>query len=438
MSMKRRLIGNGVANSGSIFWSAVVQIVSVPVLVHAWGVNAYGVWLMITTIPTYFALSDLGFAAAATSDMTMAYARGERHQVVVTFQSILLLGAGISSAAIALALPLLFMSAQDSGASFWQVHKIALFLVVAYSAAALCSRIALAAHRSVGCYVVGTIVFDVMQSAEGLSVLVAAMLGGGFLSAAAALLVWRLINFLTMSIILQRLRPWLLIGFGAARPSELKRLLAPALAAMSVPLALSLNIQGMILVAGTLISPGAAAVLGPVRTASRVAVQLGGIINRSTMPEFATALAKADRVGLRRLAKVNLFAIGLVLVPGSLLFAAFGSKLVALWTAGQITPPSSFIWIMAVATFSNGIWVFSSNLLLSVNAHGRLSFVAATASLLAIGAAIPLAKVLGLDGIALTVAGAELTAVIFLLYDLRTGIGKRFPQFEWIVRPARP
>ncbi len=104
--MKRRLIGNGLANAGSIFWITVLQIVTVPVLVHAWGVNAYGVWLMITTIPTYFALSDLGFAAAATSDMTIAFARGERHRVVVTFQSVLLLGVAISAAALTRALPL--------------------------------------------------------------------------------------------------------------------------------------------------------------------------------------------------------------------------------------------------------------------------------------------------------------------------------------------
>ena len=67
MSMRRKLIINSVASAGSVFWVALLQIVSVPVLVRAWGVGGYGVWLMITTAPAYFALSDLGFAAAATS-----------------------------------------------------------------------------------------------------------------------------------------------------------------------------------------------------------------------------------------------------------------------------------------------------------------------------------------------------------------------------------
>jgi len=53
---------------------------------------------------------------------------------------------------------------------------------------------------------------------------------------------------------------------------------------MAMPVALALNFQGMIWIAGSTIGPAAAAVLATVRTASRVIIQLIGIFSRAAMP----------------------------------------------------------------------------------------------------------------------------------------------------------
>src|SRR5689334_17280580 len=91
MSVARRLIGGTAANALSITMSAILQLAAVPILTAAWGVSQYGVWLMLTTIPTYFALTDLGFIQAATADMTMHHARNQQDAVVRVFQSIAVL-----------------------------------------------------------------------------------------------------------------------------------------------------------------------------------------------------------------------------------------------------------------------------------------------------------------------------------------------------------
>ena len=52
------------ANMMGKFWVIATQLVCVPVLTWKWGANGYGVWLMLTTVPSYVALTS--FAGSAT------------------------------------------------------------------------------------------------------------------------------------------------------------------------------------------------------------------------------------------------------------------------------------------------------------------------------------------------------------------------------------
>src|SRR5260370_8636696 len=67
--------------------TAIMQIVSVPVFLHFWGVKLYGEWLILSAIPTYLILSDMGFGSVAGNDMTMRVAAGDRDGALETFQS---------------------------------------------------------------------------------------------------------------------------------------------------------------------------------------------------------------------------------------------------------------------------------------------------------------------------------------------------------------
>src|SRR6202140_4262382 len=91
--------------------TAVIQLSTVPCLLHFWGAAKYGDWLILSAIPSYLSLSDLGFGDASGSDMTMRVAAGDRHGAIETFQSSWVL----------LSLVSLFM-ALLAGVVVWQVH----------------------------------------------------------------------------------------------------------------------------------------------------------------------------------------------------------------------------------------------------------------------------------------------------------------------------
>jgi hypothetical protein len=57
----------------------------VPVLASRWGLELYGQWLLLATLPQFLSMSDLGFATAAGTRMTMAVARGDRDEALRLF-----------------------------------------------------------------------------------------------------------------------------------------------------------------------------------------------------------------------------------------------------------------------------------------------------------------------------------------------------------------
>src|SRR5580700_3331050 len=82
----RLLRGFGATALGPVV-TAIIQLGTVPLLLHAWGAAKYGDWLILSAIPSYLGLSDLGFGDASGSDMTMRVAAGDRKGAIETFQS---------------------------------------------------------------------------------------------------------------------------------------------------------------------------------------------------------------------------------------------------------------------------------------------------------------------------------------------------------------
>jgi O-antigen/teichoic acid export membrane protein len=406
-------MSNGIASAGSIFWSAVLQVITVPVLLNYWGAERYGVWLMLSALPVYMALSDLGLGSAATSDMTMAYANGDIGQVNCTFHSVLKLTTLISAGLLLLTCAVLgTLSVMPIDLGFWVDHYDTIVVLIAYACCSIFSRIILAGYRSTRQYAFGTLLYDALQFLEGLSVLILAASGYSYLAGALGLLTGRLLLTGVMVQQIKKRVPVLKVGFSQANTSEIRRILHPALGALSIPAALAINTQGMVLVAGAMVSPVAAAMLSPTRTISRIAIQLVGIINRATIPEFSAACAKGDLPVIRKLIRANAMVMALVLLPGAILFGVFGRQLVELWSKQQISPPLSFVALMALSMFVHGCWYFSSNLLLALNRHTAVAATLLMGAVAAVILAYAVAPTFGLMGVGVSILIAELIAAI--------------------------
>src|SRR5579862_6171416 len=91
----RRLLHGIGANLLGKFWLVVGQVASVPILLSVWGPKGYGLWLMVSAIPSYAVLSDFGFGSAAAVLMTQMVAKDEKAEALRVFQSVGVLVSGI-------------------------------------------------------------------------------------------------------------------------------------------------------------------------------------------------------------------------------------------------------------------------------------------------------------------------------------------------------
>lgn len=409
MSVVSRLFRGTAANAVGMGISTASQLLSVPVLSTAWGVDGYGTWLMLTTIPAYFALSDLGFATAATSAITMQVAKGARDEALRTIQSLFVLLILLSLAVIAMTAIAIAALPLGMYASWLTENSSVILLLTVYSALVMGSRVALVGFKATGYYARGTLSYDSLGFAETLCCLFAAWRGASFIQCVEVLLLSRALIVVALHLQLRRMVPWLRLGVAHASTQELRKLLKPALAATAIPTALALNLQGILLVVGTVISPQAAAMLAPVRTLSRVAIQFVGAINRATMPELSAATACGHASRTSKIVVLNIASVALFLVPSAIFLAVWGDSLVSLWTHNQIHPSATFIAIIASGMVLHGAWYFTANLLLAFNAHIEVARPIGIIAIATIFLAVPTAHFLGLIGVGVVLLLAEAT-----------------------------
>src|SRR5579871_4411753 len=84
---KQRLFFGFLSNVISKFATSLIQLIQVPVFLHFWSVPLYGEWMIVTAIPTYLSLSNMGFGNVAGNEMTMMTARGDQENALSVFQS---------------------------------------------------------------------------------------------------------------------------------------------------------------------------------------------------------------------------------------------------------------------------------------------------------------------------------------------------------------
>jgi len=108
--LKKLLSASG-ANAVSQGAAIAIQLVSVPAFLTVWSPEEYGVWLMLSSIPSYLLLADAGVVPVAINKVS-ALAASERHEeATVTFQSAILFCAMVGLALTALASLFLLVAA---------------------------------------------------------------------------------------------------------------------------------------------------------------------------------------------------------------------------------------------------------------------------------------------------------------------------------------
>jgi O-antigen/teichoic acid export membrane protein len=411
-SLKTKLLRNLGANAYGQAITILVQLVSVPLFLHYWGVALYGEWLILSAIPAYLALSDIGFASVAANDMAMRVAKGDRQGALEVYQSIWLFISVVSvlvGCVLGLVIYATPVNATFSISNISQVQtQQVLIILMVYVLGGLQGGVLNAAFRAAGRYAYGTAVANTVRLAEWAVSVVGLLLGGGVLAIAMLTLVTRLIGMLLLWAMLRKQEPWLYLGSQAATVQQVRNLLKPAVAFMVFPLGLALSLQGMVLIIGMTLGSSAVVVFSAYRTLTRLLVQVITMLSQSVWPEISAAYGAKQMDLVRQLHRkgtnitfwIALFAVAML--------GSAGEWFIGMWTGHAFEQNHLLFALLLATTFINVLWQNSWVVLMATNQHQKITIafiVSAVCGLLLGYITMP---VLGVSGAGLVLLVAEL------------------------------
>lgn len=429
----------------------VEQVLSVPVLLLAWGVGTYGEWLMLSAFTAYFVLTDLGFTSAASNEIARRAAAGEEARARGLFVATTRVFGRASLGVVAVAAALVAAAPVAATLGLERISdaeaKIVLILMLLNAAVQQNRLMLTAGYRARGAY------HRAMTIVGGIAALrVAAMLAAvgllGFRPVHAAMLIaaFMAIEFAAMLAGLRSVampRPRLF----ARRPGGEERLrpyLLMGVDFMLLPLTQAVALQGVLILVGVLLGPAAAAVYGAHRTLARLGYQVSQLFAMSLRAEAGLLSGAADLEGMRRLTlRATQAAVWLALIiAGAQL--ALGREIFEVWTQGRVDWRPDVFALLLAATVAQAAWETTAALRLGANRHKPITRGCLAISLAGLALAAAATPALGLVGAAgpilLAETGIVVLAVAVTLPVLEIGTGRWAREVLapplWIARAA--
>jgi O-antigen/teichoic acid export membrane protein len=432
-STKRRLFLGFLSNLVSKFAMSMIQFIQVPVFLHFWSVPLYGEWMIITAIPTYLSLSNMGFGDVAGNEMTMMAARGDRESALGVFQScwwlisivcttvMLLLGSALYFFPVAERLKLHEIGSTDSK---WVIFYLGCSVLLNQLESLLQS-----AYRCVGRYPYGSFMKSMFALAAFSITLIPVFLGGGARVTALVLASANAFFTIVLCIMVRRDISWIRYGWSHARLSEIRRMAAPAFAFMAFPLGNALNLQGTLMAVGYALGPIAVVVFGTARTVSRVALQMMAMVNNTFWPELSTAFGTNNLPLLRSLHRRSCQMALIISFAMVTIMMTVGPWFLTHWTGGHVPPSRSLLtWLLLVVVVFT-LWSTSSTLVAAINQHQKLAAYYLFATSVTVVLTYVMAKHYGLFAAAASLLVSELIMNIYVLPESLRITEDTFPAF---------
>jgi O-antigen/teichoic acid export membrane protein len=411
--------------SGHIYNQIVtigVQIALVPVLLLAWGTERYGVWLVLSAIPTYLTFSDFGFTYIAKNEMTMRVAEGDQHGALVTYQSVFQLlniaAAIVCTLAFAIVFGVRLGSIFDLGDVPEMEAKLVLCIlamnVVYYQYFLLyCGGARSIGRPAAEVYWAGT-----SRLGYTLVLGLTAWAGYGLAAAAAAGLVANIAFGIGFHIWLAKVAPWLSFGWTHCSRNEIKRLLNPSVSYMFVSVAWAMMIQGPVVVLGLIAQPAQVVVFSTSRTLVRLGTSATSMLNNAVWAEYSRLYGLKNHALFGRIFRLvlALTAVGvLVFIPATILV---GNLILTTWTKGEVAVEQPFFTLLVLSVAAEMIWTTLFVPLAAINRHITISYTFAVLSIIGVGGCYLLGVPYGLPGTAFAVLVVHIVMIGIVVVQL--------------------
>lgn len=409
--MRRRIIAGIGAGSFGMAINTGIQFVSLPLFLHYWDTSTYGVWLMLSAIPAYLSMADVGMVTAAGNRMTMAQGKGDPAEANRVFQSTSVLIVSICASLAVLIVPLILWVPLHWLRSVDQ--RLALSFLCLNVLITLISGLPESIFRSTQRYAFGTLLGNSARLAEWCGSMLGLALVGSFAAVALGGLVVRTMSLVTGIMLTRTHNNGIEWGVKHANRHEIIAMIKPALSFMAFPLANALSFQSLTLLVGNVFGPSTVAIFNTYRTIARVSVQITAIFSHSLWPEFSRLFAANYPQAINKLFRQANLLGGAQAVLLSVVLYFTSPWLIRVWTHAAIPFVPVLMLLMLLYASVGGLWHISRILLMATNQHSGLAYWALATGAVSIILAWALSHMLGVSGVVVAMLLSEsLIAII--------------------------
>jgi O-antigen/teichoic acid export membrane protein len=401
-TLKQRLIGNFGGTSYALFVTIISQLFSVPLFLHFWGKTAYGEWLVLSAVASYFGLTDIGFSKVTSNKMAMFVSANDFRQAKVSLDTTWVF-ITLSSVAVAIItfLVLPFLNLAD----LLNLHHsspiesaLTLLFLTLYALICLQGELLGAIYRSSFKNARGMVTLNTLRLLDFIVSMTTIIFYESTLILSLALLTNRFVGTLFVIWDCAKIAPHLKFGWKCASFRELKVMWKPSLAFMCFPIAHSIPSQGMTLLINAILGSSVVVVFNTIRILTRTLVHTMNLIKSAIWPEMSHLVATQDFVRARTMHRVTVQGTISLVSLGAILLLLFGPFLVQIWTQKTIVINNLTLGVFVLGVTLSSIWLSSAVVLEATNQHEGLAVRFLIGSLAALPAAALLVPLFGING----------------------------------------
>lgn len=392
----------------------IIQLASLPLFLYKWDLSTYGTWLMLSALPAYLSMADVGMVSTAGNRMTMEVAKGDLPLANRIFQSAVAFMLLTCCGFAALALPVVWVAPLPGVVSLDE--RLALVCLVLGVLLALFGGVAEAVFRATGRYALGTALGTLVRFGEWGGWIVGLLVWGSFSAVAMCGLLARIVGVALTMALSRRHAQGFEWGVRHARLAEVRAMVKPALSFMLFPLSNAISFQGITLLVGQQFGPVLVALFSTYRTIARVAVQVTGTFGHALWAEFSRLFGQGGVRALAGIYRRSMWLGVLISLGLSLVLYLCAPLLLTWWTRGEVSFEPTLMLTLLVYAALCGSWHVPRVLLMAINQHVGLAQWSVLAACLAFGMAYLLGHLWGISGVGMGMLLAEGAMALLCLF----------------------
>lgn len=366
-----RLKKSIISNAYGQLLTFVFSIFSIPIFLHFWGVEKYGVWLMLFTIPSYIASLDFGIGTTSTNNLIISKSSNNIDYHNEIFQTALL--------SISIINVLLFAVGGAFVVYFFRFTTYDFdfvfsgFVLYLYATISLYNSLFDSVYKYNDLFSEAVLILNSIRLVEWLIAIIFLQILPTFTAFSLGLFLGRIMSYFFLFLYCRQKLPILIWGFKYASKKEFRNILKPSVSFSVFPLANAINLQGTVLFIGYFFGSQYVSIFGAYRTLCRSVVQMFSLINKSYWPEFSELYGKKAFDKLSVCLKKSVFVNVSLSAIASIAMLFLGEKIINTWTHSKIEYDFYLLMPLVVSVLLTGFWQVKWVFLMAINKHQHIA-----------------------------------------------------------------